>query len=563
MTMMPWPDFTNRQQLEAFLREQMESLQEQNKLDFKADIALEKSGGGKDPKGRTNLVRLISAFANTEDRLFDDYGFLVLGFSTDTGQICHVPMLERGGDKLEPQIAHLLEHYLQPVPNFDLHIFDEPGVGKWGCFVIPPGQAVDGPFIFIRESSEEEAHKWRVGEWRVRRQKKVEPPLLEDYRRIELGKVARALAPLRQDIASAHQRIAQLEGEVRLLSHRRVPALRVEIVAPEKPVQVLLTPAKKWPQIVIENLRRDGLLISQVEQVVGALEAANASREQPVVHKATFGEDGEKTGRSIPRLHRDLLTPTALRAFQKPLVISDDVRSYLRKMVKLLIDRDVPDRIFELRDAFYEVDLIALSSPFMGGSSEQKRTGSEVALFEQTLALYWVLQRRFDTRLDHMAREQQQDRCFSYTLRIFNDGPVKSGKLHIELSTQEGSEVRLIDHVPATPAEVDEYQREKKQRSGLYSIPSLPRPFEREPVEAFEVIETESLTASSMAPGQQVSGWELAGYVTTQHSLESGKPASFRLQARITSDELPEPQIFELEAEIPVEYVELRGSRRR
>lgn len=267
------PNFGDRRQLEAFLREQMQTLQEQNKLDFKKDLELVKPEGGRNFKGRVNLVRLINAFANTEDALFGDHGFLILGFSTDDGQIHHVPMLELGEDKLHPIITHLLEDYLQPVPTFDLHIFDEPEGKKWGVIVIPAGQAVDGPFIFAKESSDEDA-KWREGEWRVRRHKKVAYPNLDDYRRIERGKIQRELAPFQQRMDDAYQRIAHLEAEVRQLSHRRVPQLSVQIVPQQEPVEILLTPSGEWSALLLKDLRKDKRLIQEIHSLVDALREA-------------------------------------------------------------------------------------------------------------------------------------------------------------------------------------------------------------------------------------------------------------------------------------------------
>lgn len=548
---MPSPDFTDRQQLEAFLREQMDSLQEQNKLDFKADLELEKPGGGRNPKGRTNLVRLLSAFANTEDRLFNDHGFLVLGFSTETGQICHVPMLEKGEDKVHPIISHLLEDYLQPVPHFDMHVFEEPDGRKWGCIVLPPGQAVDGPFIFARESSEEEA-KWREGEWRVRRHKKVAPPQLEDYRRIELGKINRAFAPFQERVDGAHQRIAQLEAEVRLLTSRRLPALRLEIIPSGEPVEILLTPARERPAMLLQKLRADRSLALQIERLIAALEKANAPHEEPVMHEVEFGEAGERKLRALPGPSRDLLAAVSLGMSRQPLVIPEDVRTYLQKMVMQLLDRKLPDEIFQLRDAFCERQLGALNLPELGIRPQAKLTGSQAPLYEQTLELYRVLKRRYDAALSLLAREQRQERCFSYDLRVSNAGPVKSGELRIELSTPADSEVRLINHVPASPAEVDAYQRRRKERSGIYSVPLSP--FEREPVETFEFVDTKTITASSLSPGRDVSGWTLGAYVTPRHDRGAGRPAVFRLLARITSDELPDPVTYEMEAEIEVEY---------
>lgn len=551
MTML---DFSDRQQLEAFLREQMQTLQEQNKLDFKKDLELVKPGGGRNPKGRVNLVRLINAFVNTEDALFGDYGFLILGFSTDDGQIHHVPMLESGEDKLHPIITHLLEDYLQPVPTFNLHIFDEPEGKKWGVIVMPAGQAVDGPFIFAKESTEEDA-KWREGEWRVRRHKKVANPNLDDYRRIERGKIQRELAPFQQRIDDAYQRIAHLEAEVRQLSHRRVPQLSLQIVPQNEPVEILLTPSSEWSALLLRNLRKDKVLIQQIHSLVDALREARRlhleekrrKAQDPLASPLSAGLRAELMGFSLTQ--------------KNPLVLPETTRNFLKEMLFLLADVEVDADLFVLNDVFAETDLTAITAPALGIHPKQKWSGSQVELHRQVLALRDDLKSRHEERLEYLRREKRQERCFSYDLLIQNHGQVKSGDLQIELSVLPGSEVKLLNHMPATPRAVDAYQRKKNSR-GIYDVPLSP--FESEPVETYHFVEGLSLTEKSIAPGREASGWRLGAYVAPEHDATTGEPAAFCLRARITSDEIPEPIVLETETQIPVRYYpEKKPSMRR
>jgi hypothetical protein len=65
------------------------------------------------------------------------------------------------------------------------------------------------------------------------------------------------------------------------------------------------------------------------------------------------------------------------------------------------------------------------------------------------------------------------------------------------------------------------------------------------------------ISASSLAPGRETSGRRLGAYLGDRYDHKTGRPAIFRLTARITSDELPDPVITELEATVEVEYRKL------
>ena len=147
-------NYLNPEELEPLLREKITEGHEHNKLDFKRDLKLSVK------EEKANLVRLVSAFANTYSLEFDDYGFLIFGVDREKRAISFdvKAFREKGTDKLDAEIGQQLENYLYHSPTFQLMSFEEPHIGHWGCLVIYPNQ--NPPFIFKKEYTGKVS--WRI-----------------------------------------------------------------------------------------------------------------------------------------------------------------------------------------------------------------------------------------------------------------------------------------------------------------------------------------------------------------------------------------------------------------
>ena len=112
-------NYLNPRELESFLRRKIAEGHEHDKLDFKRDLKLSAA------EEKANLVRLISAFANTYLLEFDDYGFLIFGVDKENRKVAHdVEVLRtKGTDKLDAELGQQLERYLYYSPTFQLVSF--------------------------------------------------------------------------------------------------------------------------------------------------------------------------------------------------------------------------------------------------------------------------------------------------------------------------------------------------------------------------------------------------------------------------------------------------------
>ena len=68
---------------------------------------------------------------------------------------------------------------------------------------------------------------WRVGEWRVRRNKKVAQPNADDYGRALQGRVQAAVQPLREEVRALRDEIKRLEGRLDGIRTDEIPQLEV------------------------------------------------------------------------------------------------------------------------------------------------------------------------------------------------------------------------------------------------------------------------------------------------------------------------------------------------
>ena len=227
-------------ELEPFLRQRIAEGHEHDKLDFKLTLNLSVTAE------KANLVRLVNAFANTYALEFDDYGFLVFGVDKEKKAIAQdVTILRtKGTDKLDAEISQQLERYIYPSPAFQLFSFEEADVGNWGCLMLYPNQ--NPPFIFKKEYTGKV--NWRVGEWRVRRNKKVMEPNADDYGRAIQGRIQSAIQPLQRELTSLRDELRRVEGRLENMQGLGQPQLKVGFLEDEKlsdKTTLLYTPARE------------------------------------------------------------------------------------------------------------------------------------------------------------------------------------------------------------------------------------------------------------------------------------------------------------------------------
>ena len=269
-------------ELEPFLRQRIAEGHEHDKLDFKLTFNLSATDE------KANIVRLVNAFANTYALEFDDYGFLIFGVDMEKRGITQdVAVLRtKGTDKLDAEIGQQLEKYIYPSPAFQLFSFEEADVGKWGCLMLYPNQ--NPPFIFKREYTGKVS--WRVGEWRVRRNKKVMEPNADDYGRAMQGRIQSAIQPLQRELTSLRDELRRVEGRLENMQGLGQPQLKVGFLEDEElsdKTTLLYTPALEAGRRELVKQQKS----SDFEKHLGEIRADKRNSDVPNrdYHSATRG----------------------------------------------------------------------------------------------------------------------------------------------------------------------------------------------------------------------------------------------------------------------------------
>jgi predicted HTH transcriptional regulator len=195
-----WPN--NALQREELLRNLIDLNLETSKIDFKRNFEF-------DTKEKTaELLKDISAIANSDDDEYGGYGFIVFG--VQEGKVTHdVPLLSIGKkDNTSAAMRQKLREYIWPEPKFDVLSFDEPGIGSWGAIVIPPSNIQ--PHFFIKEFKNDKI-VIRKGDWFVRKGDTTCFAEPEDYTRVLEKKIRSAVEPLKQEVRLLQERLVRLE----------------------------------------------------------------------------------------------------------------------------------------------------------------------------------------------------------------------------------------------------------------------------------------------------------------------------------------------------------------
>lgn len=198
---MPW----TRTELEKILRELVAHGTEAAKVDFKAEIETST------PEQKAELLKDITAIANTYDETYGDHGFLIYGVKTKV--IVGIKTTETDTDKLQNTAEQLLKSYISPMPQIYVVSFEEQTGEKWGAIIIPPRN--NKPYMFVSDIScpTHQNKSRKKGEWFVRRGATTDPGLPEDLAIIMQKQTAVLLEPLHESIRTLQVRMGKTEEQ--------------------------------------------------------------------------------------------------------------------------------------------------------------------------------------------------------------------------------------------------------------------------------------------------------------------------------------------------------------
>lgn len=197
---LPW---TN-EELESILKEVIAHGSEMAKIDFKAEI---ETGT---PEQKAELLKDITAIANTYDDNYEDHGFIIYGVKTKT--IAGITTTEQDTDKFQNHIEQLLKTYISPMPQIYVTGFETDDGKKWGAIVIPPRNTK--PHMFFKDfSCQNPARTRKKGEWFVRHGSTTDAGLPEDLAIITHKQMEATLEPIRESVRTLQSRVSKTEEQ--------------------------------------------------------------------------------------------------------------------------------------------------------------------------------------------------------------------------------------------------------------------------------------------------------------------------------------------------------------
>ncbi|MDO8408124.1 MAG: ATP-binding protein [bacterium] len=197
---LPW---TNGE-LETLLQGLIAHGTEAAKVDFKAEIE------ANTPEKKAELLKDISAIANTYDENYSDYGFLIYGVKAKVME--GTTLTETDTDKFQNHIEQLLKSYISPMPQIYVVSFETTAGQKWGAIVIPPRN--NKPHMFCKDLQCRDPKYTRTrGEWFVRRGSTTDHGLPEDLTIISQRQTELLLEPLRESVRSLQARVGKTEEQ--------------------------------------------------------------------------------------------------------------------------------------------------------------------------------------------------------------------------------------------------------------------------------------------------------------------------------------------------------------
>jgi len=229
---LPW----GRHDLEALLRKVVLT-GETTKVDLKSSFDLS------DNQHQAELLKDISALANTYSHHYKNYGFIVFG--ARQGEIVYT-IFPNNEDHLQANIDDLIRKYLGPFITTHLFIFND-GEKQWGTLIIPP--TMNAPHVFINN-----IHKHYRGDICVRNGTTTEKAQPEDYARFFRQHLEEHTYDFQQTISDLQRQVSNLTKQIK---RKRTPSRPKRIqLAEQKEREVVDEPSKEYESITekIDNL---------------------------------------------------------------------------------------------------------------------------------------------------------------------------------------------------------------------------------------------------------------------------------------------------------------------
>jgi hypothetical protein len=237
--------------LEELLR-QIINTGETTKVDFKSLIDLT------DTPQQGEVLKDISAMANSYDYSYKNHGFIILGITQNAISGAH---FKQTADGLQASIDDLIKKYIEPFIPTQVRIFSE-GATAWGVIVIPPTRLA--PHAFSKD-----IHKRYRGDVYVRRGTTTEKAQNSDYIRFFRMHIDEQTFDLRQQLKSQQDEINDIRKELLTKnSSKRISHTKTSGTKNDSPEKNIVTQEKK-SQNLLEEI--DAAFVTEVDPIKAGL----------------------------------------------------------------------------------------------------------------------------------------------------------------------------------------------------------------------------------------------------------------------------------------------------
>ncbi len=167
------------------------------KVDFKQTLNFDTA------EQKAELLKDISAFANTYDDAYYDHGFIIVGVKQN--QLIGTAFPQKD-DNIQSQIDELIKNYIGPFIKTHVRIFNTENK-TWGVIVIPPTR--NAPHVFIRD-----IHNKHRGDIYIRRGTVTDKALPDDFTRFFRHHFDEYTYELRQEIKNIQSKLEEITKDL-------------------------------------------------------------------------------------------------------------------------------------------------------------------------------------------------------------------------------------------------------------------------------------------------------------------------------------------------------------
>ena len=223
---------------------------ETTKVDLKATFDIS------DTQHQAEMLKDISALANTYSHYYRNHGFIVFGASNNKLTYSVFPNNE---DHLQATIDDLLKKYIGPFITTHLFIFDDLG-NKWGVLVVPPTR--NAPHVFFNE-----IHKRYRGDVYVRNGTTSEKAQPSDFTRFFRQHLEEHTYEFQQTISDLQRQVSDLSSQIKKIKNYSSKTRKDVLVQTEQKSEVEKPILQN--QTITEKI--DSLLEKEEDQVTKGL----------------------------------------------------------------------------------------------------------------------------------------------------------------------------------------------------------------------------------------------------------------------------------------------------